>query len=121
MATEEKQQMIELLAKEIVVGKDNITLNLCYLPSFKDLTNRQRTLRHRDIPRSTHVTHFLLSNGFQSARPEIDIYLILKIPATCPHCGCPGQLKIVVWSSSLSTPGSLFGLWQIGCTSSSFL
>jgi len=44
MTHDERRRMIELLVKNIVIGKGEITLNLCYLPSFEEMTNRQRTL-----------------------------------------------------------------------------
>lgn len=40
----ERRQLVELLVKDIVIGKGEITLNLCYHPSFKDMANKPRTL-----------------------------------------------------------------------------
>jgi len=35
--------MVEILVKKVVIGRDNeITLNLCYLPSFEKMTIGQR-------------------------------------------------------------------------------
>jgi site-specific DNA recombinase len=45
MAAEERRKIVELLVKDIVVGKDEISLNLCYHPSFVDTTKRQHILR----------------------------------------------------------------------------
>jgi site-specific DNA recombinase len=42
MNPEERRKIIELIVKSIVIGHGEITLNLCYLPSFKEMPNRQR-------------------------------------------------------------------------------
>jgi site-specific DNA recombinase len=42
MNRDERRKIIELLVKTIVVGDGEITLNLCYLPSFEEMANGQR-------------------------------------------------------------------------------
>ena len=44
MDFEGRRRIIELLVKDIVIGQGEITLNLCYKPSFENMTNRQRIL-----------------------------------------------------------------------------
>lgn len=44
MTAEGKRGMVELLVKTITVGKEDIHLSLYYIPSFEELTNRQRIL-----------------------------------------------------------------------------
>jgi len=45
MSTEEKRRIVEMLVKSIDIGTDEINFTLCHLPSFSEMTNRQRTLR----------------------------------------------------------------------------
>ena len=42
MASEAKREIIELIAEKIVIGKEEITINLCYAPSSKEMANRWR-------------------------------------------------------------------------------
>ena len=42
MSTDERRKVIELLVKNVVIGKDEISISLCYLPSFKNMTTEQR-------------------------------------------------------------------------------
>ncbi len=42
MQPEEKREIVEAIADKIIVGKDEITINLCYAPSCKDMANRWR-------------------------------------------------------------------------------
>lgn len=44
MGADERRQMVESLVKKITIGKEEIDITLCYLPSFREMTNRQRTL-----------------------------------------------------------------------------
>jgi site-specific DNA recombinase len=44
MNHEERRNIVELLVKEVIIGHGEITLNLCYLPSFEEMTNGQRML-----------------------------------------------------------------------------
>jgi len=44
MNHEERRKIVELLVKNIVIGQGEITLNLCYLPSFEEMANRQRNV-----------------------------------------------------------------------------
>ncbi len=44
MNHDERRRIIELLVKNVTIGHGEITLNLCYLPSFEEMTNRQRIL-----------------------------------------------------------------------------
>ena len=39
---DEKRRIVDSLVKRITVGKDEIDISLCYLPSFREMTNRQR-------------------------------------------------------------------------------
>ena len=43
MALEEKRKIVELLVRDIKIGDGEITLNLCYLPSYEEMANTQRT------------------------------------------------------------------------------
>ena len=43
MAKEEQRKWVELLVNNIIIAENEVTLNLCYLPSSEELTNRQRT------------------------------------------------------------------------------
>ncbi|HVM60178.1 MAG TPA: recombinase family protein [Verrucomicrobiae bacterium] len=52
MAAEERRKIVELLVSSIVVGKDEVTLNLCYKPSFRDTTKRQHTVTDSSPPPS---------------------------------------------------------------------
>ena len=45
MSTDEKRRILELLAKRITISKDEIDISLCYLPTFRETTNRQHILR----------------------------------------------------------------------------
>ncbi|MDR3405949.1 MAG: helix-turn-helix domain-containing protein [Chthoniobacter sp.] len=45
MTTDEKRRIVESLVKRITIGADEIDISLCYLPSFREMTNRHRTLR----------------------------------------------------------------------------
>ena len=42
MQPEEKRGIIEVITDKIIVGKDEITINLCCAPSCKDMANRWR-------------------------------------------------------------------------------
>lgn len=42
MNHDERRRIVELLVKNVVIGNGDITLNLCYLPSFEVMTNKQR-------------------------------------------------------------------------------
>jgi site-specific DNA recombinase len=42
MNTDERRRTIELLVKKVVIGKDEISISLCDLPSFKNMTTGQR-------------------------------------------------------------------------------
>lgn len=44
MTRDERRRIIELLVKNVVICRGEITLNLCYLPSFEKMTIGQRTL-----------------------------------------------------------------------------
>lgn len=44
MNHDERRKVVELLVKNIVVGQGEITLNLCYVPSFEEMANGQRTV-----------------------------------------------------------------------------
>ena len=61
MSVDERRRIIELLVKNIVIDKDEITLNLCYLPSFEETTNRQRI--------SVRAVSMVIRNGNAGVRP----------------------------------------------------
>ncbi len=42
MKADEKREIVETITDKIIVGKDEITINLCYTPSCKDMANRWR-------------------------------------------------------------------------------
>jgi site-specific DNA recombinase len=42
MPPEEKREIVEVITDKIMVGKDEIIINLCYAPSCKDMANRWR-------------------------------------------------------------------------------
>jgi site-specific DNA recombinase len=42
MTPDEKRHIVELLVNQIVVKPDEIDINLCYKPSFEEITKRQR-------------------------------------------------------------------------------
>ena len=44
MNQDERRKIVEILVKGIVIGNGEITLNLCYLPTFEEMTNGQRIL-----------------------------------------------------------------------------
>jgi hypothetical protein len=44
MNTEERRKIVELLVKDITVGRGEISLNLWYAPAFEEMTIKQRTL-----------------------------------------------------------------------------
>jgi hypothetical protein len=44
MNLEDRRRIVELLVKDIKIGRGEISLNLYYLPGFEDMANKQRTL-----------------------------------------------------------------------------
>jgi site-specific DNA recombinase len=52
MTPDEKRRIVESLVKRITIATDEIDITLCYLPSFREMTNRQRTLRDSSPPRA---------------------------------------------------------------------
>lgn len=50
MTQDERRRIVETLAKRITVGTDEIDISLCYLPTFREMTNRQHTLRDSSPP-----------------------------------------------------------------------
>ena len=44
MSQDERLKIVEMLVKDITIGKKEIALNLYYLPGFEEMTNRQRML-----------------------------------------------------------------------------
>jgi site-specific DNA recombinase len=44
MNLEDRRRIVELLLKDIKIGRGEISLNLYYLPGFEDMANKQRTL-----------------------------------------------------------------------------
>jgi hypothetical protein len=51
MQSNERRQIVELLVRSIVVGKDEVTFNICYIPRFEELAERQRTVTGSGRPR----------------------------------------------------------------------
>jgi hypothetical protein len=45
MNSDERRRIVEILVRRITVAKDEIEINLCYLPSFREMTNRQRMVK----------------------------------------------------------------------------
>ncbi|RLE06649.1 recombinase family protein [Candidatus Aerophobetes bacterium] len=46
LTQEEKRKIVENITEKIIIGKDDITIHLCYLPSFSEMTSSwQRNLR----------------------------------------------------------------------------
>jgi site-specific DNA recombinase len=41
----EKRKIVECITNKIVIGKEEIEIDLCYLPSSKDMSKRDRSLR----------------------------------------------------------------------------
>ena len=52
MTPDEKRRIVESLVKRITIAADEIDITLCYLPSFREITNRQRMLRDSSRPRA---------------------------------------------------------------------
>ena len=52
MNTDERQRIVESLVKRITIAKDEIEFSFCYLPSFREITNRQRMLTDSSPPRA---------------------------------------------------------------------
>ena len=42
MEPKEKREIVELIIDKITTGKDEITINLCYAPSCKDMAKKWR-------------------------------------------------------------------------------
>lgn len=40
----QRRTLVEMLVKEVVVDDQEVTLTLCYAPTFENMTNRQRTV-----------------------------------------------------------------------------
>jgi len=44
MTMNERRRIVELLVKDITIGREEIALNLCYRPSFEEMAIKQHTL-----------------------------------------------------------------------------
>jgi len=44
MNHDERRKIVEILVKSVTIGNGEITLNLCYLPTFEQMTTEQRIL-----------------------------------------------------------------------------
>ena len=44
MALNERLNIVQVLVKNITLGKGEVSINLCYLPDFEEMTNEQRLL-----------------------------------------------------------------------------
>jgi len=42
MTPDQRRSLVELLVKKITIGKGEIDISLCYVPTFKEMTNGQR-------------------------------------------------------------------------------
>ena len=52
MIPEQKRSYVESLVKTIVVSKDEVAINLCYLPSFENMAESQRRVPVMSMPSS---------------------------------------------------------------------
>jgi site-specific DNA recombinase len=50
LTREEKQQIIESITEKIIIGKDEVSVNLCYFPDFQEMTKWQRNLPQKFSP-----------------------------------------------------------------------
>lgn len=44
MTMEEKRRIVESITDKIIIGKDDVSISLCYLPSYEELTKKHRML-----------------------------------------------------------------------------
>jgi len=44
LSFEEKRRIVESITEKIVIGKDDVSISLCYLPSYEELTKKHRML-----------------------------------------------------------------------------
>jgi site-specific DNA recombinase len=49
---DEKQKVVESITEKITIGKDEVSINLCYLPSSEEMTKWQRELWGSSRPRA---------------------------------------------------------------------
>ncbi len=52
MNADERRRIVECLVKHITISKEEIDITFCYLPSFREMTNRQRMLTGSSRPRA---------------------------------------------------------------------
>jgi site-specific DNA recombinase len=52
LAQEEKRQIVENITDKILVGKEDINIHLCYLPSSENMAKRERNHRGSSPPRA---------------------------------------------------------------------
>ncbi len=51
LSQEEKRKVIENITEKIIIGKDDVTIDLCYIPSSSEImANRQRNVRDSSPP-----------------------------------------------------------------------
>jgi site-specific DNA recombinase len=51
---EEKQQIVESITEKIIIGKDEVAVNLCYFPGSQEMTKWQRSLPDVVFPALLH-------------------------------------------------------------------
>ena len=52
LTREEKQRIVESITEKIIIGKDEVAINLCYFPHSEEMTKWQRNLPHMVFPPS---------------------------------------------------------------------
>jgi site-specific DNA recombinase len=45
LSFEEKRRIVESVTEKIVIGKDDVSISLCHLPSYEEMTKKHRMLR----------------------------------------------------------------------------
>ncbi len=62
LTRDEKQQIIESITEKIIIGKDEVAVNLCYFPGSQEMTTWQRKLPYGLFPASPALHLNLYSN-----------------------------------------------------------
>jgi len=66
LTREEKQRIVESITEKIIIGKEEVAINLCYFPGSQEMTKWQRSLPYLVLP----------------APPALHLYLNLLIAIT---------------------------------------